>query len=59
MGRKPTGDAEAKWLILLPNDLAADITRRAADRNISRNETVRRMLRWANAQPQKNTGAES
>jgi hypothetical protein len=59
MGRKRTGQADTRWLLLLPTDLAEDIEQRAKDRDISRNETVRRMLRWANAQPHKNTGTES
>lgn len=45
------------WLIRLPTDLAEAIDQRAKDGDLSRVEIVRRMLRWALAQPQKKSGS--
>lgn len=42
------------WLIRIPDELAAQIDKRAAEMNLSRAEMVRKMLNWANAQPRAN-----
>lgn len=51
MGRRPTGQAEKRWVQTAPADMATALDERARASGLTRNETVRRMLRWALAQP--------